>query len=86
MNSSHAVVLLRAQALESIVGALVGEFSGIGTKIEVQYWRFENSCGKEVAVGAVEPGRTNRKGGFLFLPPRQAHNLNEYKFKKASEA
>jgi hypothetical protein len=29
----------------------------------------ENSCGKEGAVGAVEPGRTNREGGFLFVPP-----------------
>ncbi len=84
MNSSHAVVLLRAQALESIVGALVGEFSGIGTKmIEVQYWRFENSCGKEVGRRGrgTRPHEPQRR--LSFPTPRQGHNLNEYKVKKA---
>jgi len=43
----------------------------------------KNSCGKEGAVGAVEPGRTNREGGFFLFTSRQANNLNEYKVKKA---
>jgi hypothetical protein len=74
--------LFHCQALRSSVAA-VGLSRKFGSRIELQYCGLENSCGKEGAVGAVEPGRTNREGGFLSFTSRQANNLNEYKVKKA---